>query len=202
MVSPLLVYRLRRNGILIPRIAITRAKRAGLPLADACAILMMETGGGRNIFGHDPTIYSGAGTVTRAKYLAYKRLRGHTRMQGVGAPQLTWYSFQDQADAYGGCWLFGPQLRVAFEHLERLIRVYGEWGAFRSYNGIGVAATRYANTATAYASHFRWVIDGAKLGDLPALNAEEREHDASFDTEFVPLDFNGNPLPKEAVRGH
>ena len=50
-------------------------------------MLQKESGGGSNVFGHDPTIFVGAGTVTRAKYLEYKRQRvasGNTLMQGVG----------------------------------------------------------------------------------------------------------------------
>ena len=38
-------------------------------------MLIKESGGGKNVFGHDPTIFVGAGTVTKAKYLEYKKRR-------------------------------------------------------------------------------------------------------------------------------
>lgn len=208
--NPLLPFRLRSHGILVPRIAITRAAAAGLPLHDACAILMMETGGGRDVYGHDPVrnpIKSPPGgslKVTAANYAVYRHYRrlGYG-MQGVGAVQLTWYSFQDLADRYGGCWRLGPQLRVGFEHLVSLIHHYGQWGGFRAYNGTGPAATHYANAATAYARHFQWVIQGARLNLLAAnADAESRDHDDSFDDEYAPLDTDGSRLPIYATAGH
>jgi hypothetical protein len=81
------------------------ATRAGLGYAAACALLVQETGGGRNVYGHDPTIFIGAGEVTEANYAEYKALRDSTgKFQGVGPTQLTWKGYQDQADALGGCW--------------------------------------------------------------------------------------------------
>ena len=68
---------------------------------------MQETSGGANIFGHDTTIFAGAGEVTKSKYLAYKKQRGpkgEGGMQGVGPLQLTFFTLQDEADDRGGCW--------------------------------------------------------------------------------------------------
>ncbi len=81
---------LRAGGILNPEIVIEEAKREGLRLSLACALLQQESGGGHNVFGHDAgTIFAGAGTVTREKYADYKRQRDanpkRRRMQGVGA---------------------------------------------------------------------------------------------------------------------
>jgi hypothetical protein len=211
----LLAGRLRRNGIKIPLRTIDEARRTKCPLADACAMLMMETGGGRNIYGHDPVrnpIKSPPGgslSVTETNFRVYRHYRvlGYG-MQGVGVAQLTWYSFQDQADAYGGCWKVEPQLRVALEHLTGLIRRYGEWGAFRAYNGTGAAATAYANTATAYARHFRWVIGGAKFAQLAAFGDAEAGKVApgapelTRDKMYPPLGIDGEPLPAEATSGH
>jgi hypothetical protein len=210
MTSLALALRLRRNGIKIPLRLIAAAARAKCPLADACAMLMMETGGGTNEYGHDPVrnpIKSppgGALLVTEKNYLAYRHYRvlGYG-MQGVGVAQLTWYSFQDQADAYGGCWKIDAQLRVALEHLTALIRRYGEWGAFRAYNGTGAAATRYANNAVAQARHFRWVIGGSQVRNLAAFgDAEEQSTKTSLDAKYPPLDFAGEPLPAAASTGH
>lgn len=94
-------------GIKIPYQTMKASDDTGVPFYVLCAFLEQESAGGRNIFGHDPTIYRGAGRVTKAKYLAYKRVRDSTnprKMQGVGPMQLTWWEFQDEADAAGGCW--------------------------------------------------------------------------------------------------
>src|SRR5919206_5294985 len=98
MASDTLIERLRAGGIVHPRITVAEAQRAGLRLPIACAMLEKESSGGHNVFGHDPTIFVGAGQVTREKYRAYKKQRGPEGkggMQGVGPMQLTWYSIQD-----------------------------------------------------------------------------------------------------------
>lgn len=93
------------HGIKIPYVAMKVARQTGVPFYVLCAFLEQETAGGKNIFGHDPTIFVGAGRVTKSKYLRYRRLRDRTgKMQGVGPLQLTYYSFQDDADKLGGCW--------------------------------------------------------------------------------------------------
>lgn len=112
----------KQHGILNPVIAWNAARRAGIPFWVMCAFLMQESGGGSNIYGHDigpdgyPRPFWGHGEVTEANYAAYKIERdlgiNHKarfsaigrRTQGVGPMQLTWYSFQDEADALGGCW--------------------------------------------------------------------------------------------------
>src|SRR5687767_15700043 len=119
-----LIERLRAEGVLRPQAVVEEAKRAGLRLPLACALLEKESGKGRNVFGHDPTIFVGAGEVTRAKYREYKKRRvasGNRQMQGVGPCQLTWWEFQDAADREGGCWRPEVNMRVAFRHLVALI---------------------------------------------------------------------------------
>lgn len=139
------ILRLRRNGIKVPLIAYQEARRTGCNLAALCAVLEQETGGGRNVFGHDPTIFAGAGTVTKAKYQAYKQRRGphgHGGMQGVGPMQLTYYSYQDQADALGGCWKPRFNVRIGAKILVAHKKKYGSWHkAFKAYNG----SEAYAN---------------------------------------------------------
>ena len=111
MASDTLIERLQAGGIVHPKVTVAEAQRAGLRLAVACAMLEKETAGGHNVFGHDPTIFVGAGQVTKAKYQAYKQRRvssGNKSMQGVGPCQLTWYEFQDEADREGGCWTTHP----------------------------------------------------------------------------------------------
>lgn len=82
--SSSVLARMKAGGIADPTTAAAEARRAGLPLHYACALLQKESGGGANVFGHDPTIFSGAGAVTREKYAAYLRERkasGNRRMQ-------------------------------------------------------------------------------------------------------------------------
>ena len=107
-----------------------------------CAFLQQETGGGRNVFGHDPTVFAGAGEVTKSKYLAYKEVRQRTgQMQGVGPMQLTWSTYQDQADRLGGAWKPYPNMLVGFRHLAALHRSSGSWtAAAHEYNGGGPMA--------------------------------------------------------------
>jgi Putative peptidoglycan binding domain len=154
MASPRLIERLRAEGVLRPQAVVEEAKRAGLRLPLACALLEKESGKGRNVFGHDPTIFVGAGEVTRAKYREYKRRRvasGNRQMQGVGPCQLTWWEFQDAADREGGCWRPEINMRVGFRHLAALIKQHGEADGARRYNGSGEAAEAYSRDLLAKA---------------------------------------------------
>lgn len=145
-----LVKRARDHGILIPWRALWASRKVGVPYWVTCAFLMQESGGGENVFGHDPTIFIGAGEVTKDKYLRYKHERDirapHShQMQGVGPMQLTWYSYQDRADALGGCWKPYYNVLAALEHLRDLHKAHGDWvDAARAYNGSGAAADHYA----------------------------------------------------------
>jgi hypothetical protein len=112
----------RANGILYPELAWSVSREVGVPFWVVCAFLEQESGGGRNIYGHDvdalgnPRPFWGHGQVTKENYEAYKKERdlGVTREdrfpklgrrnQGVGPMQLTYWSLQDRADANGGCW--------------------------------------------------------------------------------------------------
>jgi hypothetical protein len=113
------------------------ATRAGLGYAAACALLMQETGGGRNVYGHDPTIFIGAGEVTEANYAEYKALRDSTgKSQGVGPTQLTWKGYQDQADALGGCWKPLINMLVGFGIIVGYQKAGLSWHeTWKRYNG-------------------------------------------------------------------
>lgn len=113
------------------------ARRAGLTRSMGLALVEQESNFS-NVFGHDPTIFVGAGRVTKAKYLAYKRQRGPTGrggMQGVGPVQLTWWEYQDRADKLGGCWVARNNIRVGFELLASLIEQHGDRKGLAIYNG-------------------------------------------------------------------
>lgn len=144
-----LVLKMRRQGIVNPIWTLRAAREAKLPLDLACAFLEQESNGGQNVFGHDPTIFIGAGKVTRRKYLAYKQFRGHTHMQGVGPMQLTWWSTQDEADALGGCDKPLYNMTVGFKHAADNIHRLGLHAGIAAYNGSGQGAWRYAESVLA-----------------------------------------------------
>jgi soluble lytic murein transglycosylase-like protein len=141
-----LIYYKRARGTNFAWRIIEEARREGVQLSLAFALIEQETSF-TNVFGHDPTIFRGAGAVTKAKYLAYKRQRGPNGrggMQGVGPAQLTYFSFQDEADREGGCWKPRQNIRVGLRLLASNIRQHGEFAGVKAYNGSGQAATNYA----------------------------------------------------------
>jgi hypothetical protein len=172
MASPRLIERLKAEDVLRPQAVVEEARRAGLRLPLACALLEKESGRGRNVFGHDPTIFVGAGEVTRSKYAEYKRRRvasGNRLMQGVGPCQLTWWEFQDSADREGGCWRPDINMRVGFRHLVALMKQHGESEGARRYNGSGPAAEAYSRDLLAKARVWE-----AKLAGLPVAASGPR----------------------------
>lgn len=128
------------------------ARETGLFLPIAVTLVQKESNG-RNVWGADPVATGGTyvkrSVVTREAYEAYreKRRAGLVGMQGVGPTQLTWWEFQDRADAQGGCWDYRTNLRVGFQILADLQRQYGVREGFRRYNGSGPAAEKYADDA-------------------------------------------------------
>jgi hypothetical protein len=91
--------------------------------AAACALLMQESSGGHNEYGHDAGMpFEGAGKVTETNYAEYVAERDATdppRCQGVGPTQLTWIGYQDQADALRGCWHPLSNMTVGFTAIAR-----------------------------------------------------------------------------------
>lgn len=136
----------KRHGAHYSLRIVLEARRAGIPISLGFALVEQESGF-HNIFGHDPTIYVGAGAVTKAKYLGYRAKRrssGNRMMQGVGPCQLTWWEYQDAADRLGGCWIARYNIQLAFTHLGQLIDRHGLRAGVKAYNGSGPAADRYA----------------------------------------------------------
>jgi len=167
-----LVEHLRSAGIVAPRITIREAKRAGLRLELACALLEKESGGGHNVFGHDASIFRGAGAVTRSSYARYKRQRVASRnrsMQGVGPCQLTWWELQDTADAQGGCWRPEINMRTGFSHLASLVKRYGESDGARRYNGTGADAEAYSRDLLVKARRWEAIVDGLESPVTPVV---------------------------------
>lgn len=157
--------RLKQKGIAYPATTVAEARRAGLELAVACALLVQESGGGRNVFGHDGVdnpVVAAPGKdlyVTRERYQLYKRYRQIGRgSQGVGPTQLTYFALQDEADRLGGCWKPWINMRVGFAHLVANIRKSGLRDGVRLYNGSGPAAERYAERMMQRISDWRGMI--------------------------------------------
>ncbi len=145
----LLVARMRRIGMKMPVRSLQAARGAKLPVPLACSILTQETGGGVNEYGHDPTIFVGAGAVTKGNY--------------HGPVQLTYAGYQDAADRAGGCWKPLVNMTVGFGVLVDHIRRDGLKSGVAAYNGTGPAAQRYADEVLARAALY------AKALKLPPL---------------------------------
>lgn len=157
----------RRYGIRNALVAIQEGKKVGIGPALAIAMLEQESHG-KNVWGHDPTIFIGGydakhrrywtkrrsrrGYVNKRGYQEYKRQRasGSTpRMQGVGPMQLTWWTTQDLADKLGGCWKPRYNIKTGFRILSANIKQYGLRDGIRRYNGSGAAAEAYARSVLA-----------------------------------------------------
>lgn len=129
------------------------------------ALLEQETSDGSNVWGHDPPPNGGTGSlggeiVTEDDYKAYKRRRdaggkGRGGMQGVGPLQLTWWEFQDRADAAGGCWIARCSIRVGIQIAGALIEELGERKGLAVYNG-GASNPNYRYAEQVLAKADRW----------------------------------------------
>jgi hypothetical protein len=149
-----IIKELDRIGIVHPSWTIELARKNNIPISLAASILIQESGGGRNVFGHDPFLrptrlldWLKGRKVTAARYRYYKRMRKHGHgMQGVGPLQLTWFAFQDEADKNGGAHRPFVNMQTGFGLLGRLLRAHPNdvRGAVALYNGQGVAADHYA----------------------------------------------------------
>ena len=156
-----LIERLRGNRIKMPELAVTEAVHTNTRLACACVLLMKESGGGTNVYGHDPVKCNGTprgGPVTEENYRSYKANRSRCGAQGVGPLQLTWPPFQDRADEQGGCWRPNVNVRVGLDIFSGYMRVDGMRTAYRKYNGSGPAAERYADDAMSRTPKFQKII--------------------------------------------
>lgn len=143
---------------------VREARAEGVQLSLAFALVEQESGF-QNVFGHDPTIFAGAGKVTKAKYLQYKLRRGpqgRGGMQGVGPCQLTWWETQDAADREGGCWNPTANIRIGLRALAASIRDHGQHAGIARYNGTGAAAERYAEEVEAKQAKWHRILTGGK----------------------------------------
>jgi cell wall-associated NlpC family hydrolase len=168
-----LLRRMRANGIVDPDATLMESRRAGLPLAIACATLEQESGGGHNVFGNDNVRNPvKRGPVTKKRYLEYKRHRMLGEgANGVGPMQLTWPGYQDRADGLGGCWVPETNMRVGFSILRANIRSSGLRDGVRKYNGSGPAAEHYADRVLQRIRKWRMILADTTGGTRPTQKA-------------------------------
>jgi hypothetical protein len=180
------------------------AVAAGLELAAAATLLEKESGGGRNVWGHDNVDTGGhyvkGDAVTKAAYLNYKRDRKRLGAQGVGPTQLTFPGFQDTADDRGGCFDWRTNCLVGFEILAGHIRAKGVHDGFRAYNGSGDAAERYADDAISKLGVWRSRLGGAasmafSLQEVDMTDEQARQLNAIFQG----LTVQGTSSPEETI---
>lgn len=147
--------RIHLHGIRHPIVTYTQSQQTRLDLPSACAMLMMESNGGENVFGHDPGNAIQGGFVNRSLYeqMRHSVAIGHPS-QGVGPCQLTSTALQDEADKLGGCWLIDHNMHVGFGFLKNLIDQHGHEGGFTAYNGSGSMAEAYGRRADALRQEF------------------------------------------------
>ena len=164
---------LEDHDIVRPAEVIELAAQAGLELAAAVTLLQLESGGGRNVWGHDGVdtggIYVKGAEVTKPVYLKYKARRHELGLQGVGPTQLTSAGFQDKADDAGGCWDWRANCATGFGILAAHIDGHGLHDGFRRYNGAGDAAERYADKAEAAVKRWRERLAGAPIATASTL---------------------------------
>jgi hypothetical protein len=145
---------LAAGGVLRAAEVVSIAASADVELAAAATLLIKESGGGRNVWGHDgvtvaPNTYVKGGPVTQSNYAAYIAAvqAGRAGRQACGPTQLTLGPFQQRADDAGGCWRWEVNCWVGFEILADHIRGRGVQDGFRAYNGSGRAAEAYGRDA-------------------------------------------------------
>lgn len=149
----------------LARLIIKWARHYGVPISLAFALFEHEAAF-RKVFGHDSTIFVGAGVVTRAKSKAYikaRRRSGNRLMQGVGEGQLTWWETQDLAEKLGGLHTADANVRVALMTLAARIHEYGEAEGVARYNGTGPAAATYSRQVRGRAYAWRGALVGGHL---------------------------------------
>jgi hypothetical protein len=149
-----------KRGIIHPIYTAEIAADIGADLPSCCAMLMMETSGGRNEFGHDPGNAVQGGDVTEARY---KELRASvergTPSQGVGPCQLTSVGLLDEADKLDGAWDIVSNMIIGFDFLHHLQESYGSLQlGFYHYNGSGNAAEVYSYRAMSLQKEFAAAI--------------------------------------------
>ncbi|MFC4943654.1 hypothetical protein [Pseudonocardia sp. GCM10023141] len=195
---------LAANGILRAADVVWLAAQEGLELAAAATMLQKETGGGRNVWGSAGVstggVYVKGSEVTQSAYLNYKAIRAQIGNQGVGPCQLTATTYQNQADAIGGCWDPIASITIGFRALAGMIRANGLRNGFRAYNGSGPAAECYADDSAAVYNRWRGLLAGSvggPAGPGPTTPGNRRKDEP---VAPIPLQVNSNGTVRAALQ--
>jgi hypothetical protein len=146
----------KEEGFKRPYLMMAAARKADILPATAAALIAMETSDGSMIFGcdHGPGKAFCHERVTKVKVQA---LLASPFANGVGATQLTFKPFVQEADAAGGAHLYYPNVLTGFRILRRHFDASGGnlRTAFRKYNGSGDDAEEYADEAMAKRKEYK-----------------------------------------------
>jgi hypothetical protein len=143
-------------GISRPLLTVAAMRQTDVKPQTAYALLMKESGGGRNVFGCDHGKQGGrppwcGENVTEARYRALRQLG---KPNGVGRCQLTSFGFLDEADRVGGAWKDFPNMLVGFGLIGRLIREHGVEAGANRYNGGDSSEGERNGAAAGYGREF------------------------------------------------
>jgi hypothetical protein len=146
-----LILAAAKNGIVDPANALAAAEYSATNFSVVCTSLLMESYGGKNMWGGDPGGYALPSylfeqPVTPHDFLEvyWPRASAGDTPNGCGGGQLTSYGLQLAAQKIGGCYLDGPNYKVAAILMRQLLQEYGSvQRAFEAYNGSGAAAVAY-----------------------------------------------------------
>jgi zinc D-Ala-D-Ala carboxypeptidase len=199
----------KREGFQRPYLMVAAVKNALVgkvesPYATGAALVSMETGNGKMIFGCDwgPGVAFCHEPVTRAKVDSILRTG---KANGVGAVQLTFIPFVQEADRAGGAHRYYPNVLTGFRILARNEAVSGSLRtAFRQYNGSGAAAERYATTAMSKRAEYVKKLERAL--EQAQSPAERRVRTVQADLlamgfkQVGRVDGNAGPATRGAVR--
>jgi hypothetical protein len=148
----------QQNGIVDPAAALAAALYSATDFSVVCTSLLMESYGGRNMWGGDPGGYALPSDlfehdVTPHDFLDiyWPRASAGDTPNGCGGGQLTSYGLQLAAQKVGGCYLDGPNYKVAAIFMRQLLQETGDnvQLAYQHYNGSGPAAENYGYKALA-----------------------------------------------------
>jgi hypothetical protein len=143
-------------GITRPLLTVAAMRKTDVKPQTAYALLMKETGGGRNIFGCDWGRTGGVPPFCneRVTEKRYRDLRAHGKANGVGRCQLTSFGFLDEADGQGGAWKDFPNMLVGFGLIGRLIGEHGVEAGANRYNGGDSSQGERNGAAAGYGREF------------------------------------------------
>jgi hypothetical protein len=186
-----LVEMVRSAGFSFGPTIVTEAKREGLPLALALALVEQESGF-RNIFGCDlgaretaPWCHQDVNRDRVKALIAHVNRGGASN--GVGLTQLTSIDFIRQAEAEGGAHTVDAQCRVGFRLLHGLIERHGVRVGIGAYNGgEGNPQLDYADDVLALRAKWQGRINRALGGGGATAPGDQAVHrDLTLTTPFT-----------------